>query len=100
MLRWIQQVENEDQIENLRETEPFSSCDGVLRGLLANKMHGVTATQYHSLKGLYMEKGQIVKGRQMLWLLFQNYQVDQATLSLYKSKQLRELKLHKNLPAF
>ena len=42
----------------------------------------------------------MVKGRQMLWLLFQNYQVDHATLSLYKAKQLRELKLHKILPAF
>ena len=36
----------------------------------------------------------------MLWLVFQNYQVDSGTLHLYKSKQLREMRLGNNLAQF
>jgi len=99
-LQWIQQVENAKSVEYLRETEPFTSCDTKLAKILDDKMHGLTGTLYLSMKNRYMELGRRVKGRRMLWLLFQNYQVDHATLALHKSKQLRELQLHKNLPAF
>ena len=42
----------------------------------------------------------MMKGRQMLWLVFQNYQVDKASINIYKSEQLRSIKLGNNMPAF
>ena len=36
----------------------------------------------------------------MLWLLFQNFQVDRTSLALYKSQQLRNLRLGSDLPKF
>ena len=46
-----------------------------------------------------MAEGRILKGRQILWLIFQNYQVDKGSIELYKSQQLRQLKLGNNLPS-
>ena len=47
-----------------------------------------------------MSEGRIIKGRQMLWLLFQHFQVDKTSLALYKSQQLRNLRLGSGLPEF
>ena len=93
-------VENATDIGTSANAEPFNQSDRRLAQILASKMQGLTGVEYHTMKARYMTQGRMVKGRQMLWLLFQNYQVDKASIALYKSKQLRELKLGNNLPSF
>ena len=63
-------------------------------------MHGLTQTYYLSISKSYLAEGRILKGRQMLWLIFQNNSVDTGSLNLFKSQQLRAIKLGNNLPAF
>ena len=93
-------VENAKDVSELTDTGPFVESDRILAKQLANKMHGLTVTQYHSLRNRYMSEGKIIKGRQMFWLLFQNFQVDKTSLALYKSQQLRNLRLGSDLPKF
>ena len=95
-LRWIQQVESASGIADLIEVEPFGHADRQLAKQLHNNMHGVTLQYYLSLSKTYTAEGRIMKGRQMLWLIFQNYQVDKGSIELYKSQQLRQLKLGNN----
>jgi len=99
-LKWIIEVENATTVQELVEAEPFVQSDNILRQLLTNKMTSITHVQYLNLKSSYLTQGRMVKGRQMLWLLFQCFQVDRAALALHKSQQLRNIKIGKNLPAF
>ena len=89
-LQWIQEVENAKNVEELANPEPFTAADRYISKILSNKMTGNTAQEYYVLKNKYITVSRIVRGRQMLWMIFQNYQVDQDTINLYKSKQLRE----------
>ena len=82
-LKWIQMVENAKDVEELSNPEPFTMADRYISKILSNKMSGNTAQQYYALKGRYIIEGKMVKGRQMFWMIFQNYQVDQGSIDLY-----------------
>ena len=69
-------VENAKDVEELSNLEPFTMADRYISKILSSKMSGNTAQLYYTLKSRYITDGKIVKGRQMLWMIFQNYQVD------------------------
>ena len=83
-LRWIQQVENVADHEELSRAEPFAAADGQLAKALQNKMYGLTQQKFLSLSKKYLTEGRMMKGRQMLWLVFQNYQVDKVCIDIFK----------------
>ena len=55
-LRWISELENATEVEQLRESELFTATDRKIAQLLQGKLHGLCATQCHALRIDYLSQ--------------------------------------------
>ena len=100
-IKWMSQVEHASSVNQLEgDASPFSAVDAILKHQIHKKLNGLQLVQYKQLQNQYLVEGKVVKGRQLLWILFQRYRVDDASRDLYQSKALREIRIGNNLERF
>ncbi len=91
---WAMCVERpETTFDSLGESGAFASLDAKLAAALSKILQGELARQVNIRKEKMASTGRLMKGRQILWLLYQHFKISQAEGSLLEFQDLLNVKL-------